>query len=103
MPAILLALTVGMLLGTGLNGRRVTSGEWSIEVCSAEASLCADPATRAQYTEVRHFPAVDRAPDVPLEQLAWLGAGALAAVLLTVGVGLLFLRVSTTVEELRTA
>ncbi|SCL56569.1 hypothetical protein [Micromonospora peucetia] len=41
-------------------------------------------------------------PDVPLEQLALLGAGALAAVLVTVGVGLLFLRAGTAVEELRT-
>lgn len=42
------------------------------------------------------------APHVPWEQLAWFAAGGLAAVLLTVGVGLLFLRASTTVEELRT-
>ncbi|MGC5017264.1 hypothetical protein [Micromonospora sp. DT47] len=35
--------------------------------------------------------------------VAWVGAGALAAVLVTVGVGLLFLRASTAVEELRTA
>ncbi|WP_260428609.1 hypothetical protein [Micromonospora globispora] len=41
-------------------------------------------------------------PDVPWERLAWLGAGALVAVLVTVGVGLLFLRASTAVEELRT-
>ncbi|TDC82043.1 FtsX-like permease family protein [Micromonospora sp. KC606] len=40
-------------------------------------------------------------PDVPVPQLAWIGAGALAAVLITVGVGLLFLRASTAVEELR--
>ncbi|MFF4877104.1 MULTISPECIES: hypothetical protein [unclassified Micromonospora] len=45
----------------------------------------------------------DQAISRPLEQLAWLGAGALAAVLVTVGVGLLFLQVSTAVEELRTA
>ena len=39
---------------------------------------------------------------VPFDDLALFGAGALAAVLLTVGVGLLFLRSSTAIEELRT-
>lgn len=41
-------------------------------------------------------------PDVPWAQLAWFAVGGLAAVLVTVGVGLLFLRAGTTVEELRT-
>ena len=100
-PAILLALTVGMLLGRGLFGRVSSSGS-SLEVCDAAAALCADPATRDRYVRIVETPAVDRVPDVPLEQLAWLGAGALAAVLVTVGVGLLFLRASTAVEELRT-
>ncbi|PWR06048.1 hypothetical protein DKT68_23800 [Micromonospora acroterricola] len=100
-PAILLALTVGTLLGRGLFGR-VTAGGSSMEVCDAGASLCDDPATREQYTRLVQTPPVERALEVPLEQLAWLGAGALAAVLVTVGVGLLFLRVSTAVEELRT-
>jgi hypothetical protein len=48
-------------------------------------------------------PEVTVTPDVPVEQLAALGGGALAAVLVTVGVGLLFLRAGTTVEELRAA
>ncbi|MFF5176758.1 FtsX-like permease family protein [Micromonospora sp. NPDC000316] len=67
-PAILLALTVGAVVGRG------------------------------------YFPAVgaERAAGVPVEHLAWLGAGAFAAVLVTVGVGLLFLRASIAVEELRT-
>ncbi|MET8305388.1 hypothetical protein [Micromonospora sp. NPDC005173] len=74
-----------------------------MEICDAGASLCDDPATRAQYIRVVQTPPVERALEVPLEQLAWLGAGALAAVLVTVGVGLLFLQVSTAVEELCTA
>jgi hypothetical protein len=101
-PAILLALTVGTLLGRGLSGT-VSSGGSSTEVCDATAALCDDPATRQQYVRIVETGAVERVPDVALEQLAWLGAGALAAVLVTVGVGLLFLRVSTAVEELRTA
>ncbi|GIJ34091.1 FtsX-like permease family protein [Micromonospora sediminimaris] len=42
-----------------------------------------------------------RRPDVPLEQLAVQGAGAIVAVLVVVGLGVLFLRSTTAVEELR--
>ncbi|MCO1595652.1 ABC transporter permease [Micromonospora sp. RHAY321] len=101
-PAILLALGVGTLLGRGLFPRAAT-GAGSVAVCDATAALCDDPATRDQYVRFVETAGAERVPDVPLEQLAWLGAGALAAVLVTVGVGLLFLRVSTAVDELRTA
>ncbi|WP_229405605.1 FtsX-like permease family protein [Micromonospora sp. NBRC 110038] len=75
-PAVLLALTVGLLLGRFLAGPVSTS--------------TVDGAKRYVM------------PGVPLEQLALVGAGAVAAVALTVAVGLLFLRASTTtVEELR--
>ncbi|WP_406074221.1 FtsX-like permease family protein [Micromonospora sp. NBC_01638] len=100
-PAILLALTVGTLLGRGLFPRARTGGS-SMSFCDATAALCDDPATSAQYTRLVKIPEMERAVAVPLEQLAWLGAGALVAVLVTVGVGLLFLRVSTAVDELRT-
>ncbi|MEO3773700.1 FtsX-like permease family protein [Micromonospora sp. B9E7] len=99
-PAILLALTVGTLLGRGLVGE-VSTGVSSTEICEATAALCDDPATREQYTRIVYTPAIERAVAVPLEQLAWLGAGALVAVLVTVGVGLLFLRASTALDELR--
>ncbi|MEU1394878.1 FtsX-like permease family protein [Micromonospora zamorensis] len=99
-PAILLALTVGTLLGRGLVAK-VSTGVSSAEICEATAALCDDPATRGQYTRIVYAPAIERAVAVPLEQLAWLGAGALAAVLVTVGVGLLFLRASTALDELR--
>ncbi|TDB72864.1 FtsX-like permease family protein [Micromonospora sp. KC723] len=69
-PAVALALTVGLLLARGLFRVPADDG-------------------------------VTVTPDVPVEQLAWIAAGALAAVLVTVGVGLLFLRTSTAVEELR--
>ncbi|MER7888812.1 FtsX-like permease family protein [Micromonospora sp. NPDC094482] len=101
-PSILLALAVGTFLSRGLFGEVNQSGT-AHEVCDASAALCGDPATRPQYTRIVTSPGVSRAPEVPWEQLALLGAGALAAVLVTVGVGLLFLRASTAVEELRTA
>ncbi|WP_328849223.1 FtsX-like permease family protein [Micromonospora zamorensis] len=99
-PAILLALTVGTLLSRGLFGE-VSTGVSSTEICDATAALCDDPATREQYTRIVYTPEIQRAVAVPLEHLAWLGAGALAAVLVTVGVGLLFLRASTALDELR--
>ncbi|MCX5119394.1 ABC transporter permease [Micromonospora sp. NBC_00362] len=100
-PAILLALAVGTLLGRGLFPGAVR-GESSTEICTGTDALCADPATRGQYIQFVRLPEVRRVPAVPLEHLAWLGAGALAAVLLTIGVGLLFLRASTALDELRT-
>ncbi|MFG3639255.1 FtsX-like permease family protein [Micromonospora sp. NPDC047762] len=100
-PAILLALTVGTLLGRGLVAD-VSEGGGSTLICEAPAALCEDPATRDQYSRIVYYPAVQRAVPVPLEHLAWLGAGALAAVLVTVAVGLLFLRASTALDELRT-
>ncbi|MFG2010639.1 FtsX-like permease family protein [Micromonospora sp. NPDC048868] len=99
-PAVAVALAVGLLLARGLF-RTPTASHYD-EVCDATAQLCADPATRARHTRVVAMPDVTVPPDVPLEQLALLGAGALAGVLATVGVGLLFLRASTAVEELRT-
>ncbi|SCG47638.1 FtsX-like permease family protein [Micromonospora inositola] len=100
-PAIVVAVTVGFLLVRGAL-RPPSGGGYSKEVCSAGEQLCTDQATRAQYVRTEWVPKVTVVPDVPVEQLAWLGVGALAAVLATVGVGLLFLRSSTAVEELRT-
>lgn len=102
-PAVGLALTVGLLLSRGIAGRTATAGGYSTQVCDAAGSLCADPATQERYLRTVWVPEVTVTTDVPLGQLALVGAGALAAVLVTVGVGLLFLRASTAVEELRTA
>ncbi|RGC68939.1 FtsX-like permease family protein [Micromonospora sp. MW-13] len=99
-PAVLLALTVGLLLGRRFAGP-VRTGVVSGKVCEATAELCADPATRERYLRTIAPPKRYFMPDVPLEHLALFGAGALAAVSLTVLVGLLFLRASTRVEELR--
>ncbi|MEU9505846.1 FtsX-like permease family protein [Micromonospora sp. NPDC048170] len=98
-PAVAVALTVGLLLARGVF--RAPSSRYHSEVCDATEQLCADPATRQRYIRIVQGPEVTVPPDVPLEQLALLGAGALAAVLVTVGVGLLFLRAGTAVEELR--
>jgi hypothetical protein len=67
-PAVVIALGVGYLIGRLLTGDLGGDG---------------------------------RTPGVPLEQLALLGAGAIGAVLFVVGLGLLFLRSNTAVEELR--
>ncbi|MGC1210434.1 MAG: FtsX-like permease family protein [Micromonospora sp.] len=100
-PAVAVALTVGYLLVRGAYGAPSGGGEQR-EVCDAGRQLCRDPATRATYVRTEWVPRVTVVPDVPWERLAWLGVGALVAVLVTVGVGLLFLRASTAVEELRT-
>ncbi|MFC3503757.1 FtsX-like permease family protein [Micromonospora krabiensis] len=100
-PAIALALGVGLFLARGVFAG-ATRGSSSYEVCEASADICADAVARQQHTRIVHTPEVRVTPDVPLEHLALLGAGALAAVLVTVGIGLLFLRASTATEELRT-
>ncbi|MEV6814149.1 FtsX-like permease family protein [Micromonospora sp. NPDC051296] len=99
-PAVLVALGVGHGLGRQFVGDHVTGG-FQQAVCGASAELCQDPATRDRYTEIVQVERVIHSPDVPLEQLALLGAGAVAAVLITAGLGLLFLRANTAVEELR--
>ncbi len=99
-PAILLALGVGVQLARGFF-RDPSNGETTSQVCDASAQLCGDPATSGQYTHLVVIPAVHRAVAVPWADLALFGAGALAVVLVTVGVGLLYLRGSTALEELR--
>ncbi|WP_446217832.1 FtsX-like permease family protein [Micromonospora sp. IBHARD004] len=101
-PAILTALTVGTLLVLGVFGRTAESGTSSYGVCDAGPEVCDNPVTAAQHTREIVVPAVERAVHIPVDLLALYGAGGLAAVLMTVGVGLLFLRSSTAVEELRT-
>lgn len=81
---IAVAVAVGVGLSRGLFGgeRRYASGHCASDVCTETGTLV-------------------RAVPVPLDDLALLGAGAVAAVLAVVGVGLLFLRASTALEELR--
>ncbi|MEU5549069.1 FtsX-like permease family protein [Micromonospora sp. NPDC047793] len=100
-PAVLLTVGVGYAIGRLFTGD-VVSGGYTQEVCRARAELCDDPATRPLHVELVPVERVVRTPDVPLEQLALVGGGALLAVLVTVGLGLLFLRANTAMEELRT-
>ncbi|QDY05997.1 FtsX-like permease family protein [Micromonospora sp. HM134] len=96
-PAIALALAAGLLLTWGVAGRQRTYEGHSLQVCTGDRVRCADPAALRTVW----VPETVVTPELPWAQLAWVGAGALAAVLVTVGVGLLFLRMSTAVEELR--
>ncbi|MEU8244506.1 FtsX-like permease family protein [Actinoplanes missouriensis] len=93
-PALLLALAAGTALIRAA-GAEVTYG--------GETVRCIDPAadwaTCAKET-VMDPSLVLRVP-IPFGELALLGAGALAAMLLVVGVGAVVLRSSTELEELR--
>ncbi|MBF9127795.1 ABC transporter permease [Plantactinospora sp. S1510] len=99
-PAILLAVTVGVLLPRSLQSEARTGGS-SWEVCDASQALCEDPVTRAQYTRIVEEPAIIRSIPVPFDELALAVGVGLAAVLATVAIGLVFLRSSTDLEELR--
>lgn len=80
---VLLALAVGAGLVRGLFGR-VTVSDYS----ACPMADCVPPQ-------------IVRAVPVPLHDLTLFGIGGLAALLAAVGVGLLFLRASTALEELR--
>jgi hypothetical protein len=82
-PAIGLALVTGYSLIRGVAGADEAAGT---------SSVCDDRGCRSATIEFV----------VPFADLAAVGAVALAAVLAVVAVGLLFLRASTSVEELRT-
>jgi hypothetical protein len=84
-PALLLSPAVGTALVHAVaTGRRAGR---SGSTCNAAGSCL--------VAEVSSIP-------IPYDRLTLLGAGALAAVLAVVAVGLLFLRSSTDLEELRT-
>lgn len=83
-PAVTLALAVGWGLAYGLFPDARAS-----DMSTCTSGVCPDA------------PQIVRAVPVPLDDLAWYGAGALAAVLVVVGLGTLLLRTSTALEELR--
>ncbi|WP_327002378.1 ABC transporter permease [Dactylosporangium sp. NBC_01737] len=101
-PAILVALIVGVSLVRTL-GAEVQSGGGSASQCIATAAECesSDPQVRAQATTIVEIPTMTRAVPVPWAELARDGGIAVLAVLGTTGLGLLFLRRSTDLEELR--
>ncbi|MER7455527.1 FtsX-like permease family protein [Micromonospora sp. NPDC126480] len=99
-PAVAVALTVGLLLARGLF-RTPSNGGHLQTICDA-GDVCSEPGGWDRYARTEWVERVTEPPVVPLEQLALLGGGSLAAVLVTVAAGVLFLRAGTTVEELRT-
>ncbi|HEX5568641.1 MAG TPA: hypothetical protein VFY14_17230, partial [Streptomyces sp.] len=101
-PATLLALVVGTLMGRGLFGTEVTAYGGQAQVCTAESAVCAEPGGFEAHSRLVDIPNVVRTASVPLDDLALLGLGTLALVLAATGIGLLFLRAGTAVEELRT-
>ncbi|GAA1824778.1 hypothetical protein GCM10009682_51190 [Luedemannella flava] len=98
-PAVVLALTVGGALARAF-GDEARSGGYDNTICvGGDWSACEEPGS-TKLVEV-WVPEFVRATPVPFAHLALLGAGTLAAVALTVAVGLLFLRPATDLTELR--
>jgi len=93
-PALLLALAVGDALVRLIPKHFDLSDVY--QQCVAEQSPDAHCTTLAAV----HAPAVLTVP-IPWGDLGLLGAGAMLAVLVAVGAGLLVLRSSTDLEELR--
>jgi hypothetical protein len=94
-PAVLVALTVGVSL---LRGVTTTATGGGGATCSGSAAECYDGAPGwIQYPEVT------KAVPVPLADLLLLGGGAVLVMMLVIGVGLLLLRRSTDLDELRVA
>ncbi|MFI5494249.1 FtsX-like permease family protein [Actinoplanes sp. NPDC051859] len=95
-PAVLLALAAGVSLARHFE-TEVSVGGSVAYVCDAACQAGSGQAV-AQATPGGP---VTLAVPVPMEMLAWLGGGALLAMLAVVGLGLLVLRSSTDLEELR--
>ncbi len=107
-PAILLALATGVALGRGIGGPTVASSESQFGKCVPPADqpdACASPdlATHEKYMVYVDVPALTERVPVPWSDLGVIAEWALGATVLTSGLGLLFLRASSSPEELRTA
>ncbi|WP_031508348.1 hypothetical protein [Streptomyces megasporus] len=99
-PAVLLASAVGALMGRGYFGVEVKAYGGMSEVCDADPEVCAT--AFEEHSRLVKLPDLHLSVPVPLDDLALQGLGVLALVLAATGVGLLFLRSGTSVEELRT-
>jgi hypothetical protein len=99
-PAIALALVTGLALVRGLS-REERSGGYTTEVCSGGWERCQDASS--PYLRTVEVPPGVHPVEVPFADLAAVGGVAFAALLVTLGAGLLFLRSSTDVTELRAA
>jgi hypothetical protein len=92
-PAVLLGLAVGNALARLLETRIVVGGDYESCVSGQEGVACP--------TEVVHQPLIELAIPIPWAHLSLFGGGVLLTVLVAVGAGLLVLRSSTDLEELR--
>ncbi|MBB4958669.1 FtsX-like permease family protein [Micromonospora polyrhachis] len=99
-PAILVASTVGLLLSRGIFPQPRYRG--SSSYCDAPVEVCTGPTAHSAPRRTVVAPEFTQAVAVPLDDLALYGAGALGMILLAAMIGVLFLRGSTAVEELRT-
>jgi ABC-type antimicrobial peptide transport system permease subunit len=86
-PSFVLAATSGVLIIRGLFGAKVVAA--GATYMDGDVSIV--------------VPDVSRAVPLPWSGLMMVVGGSIAAVLLTVAIGILFLRTSTSVDELRTA
>ncbi|NJC72623.1 ABC transporter permease [Planosporangium thailandense] len=99
-PAVLVALVAGAALPRGIAGES-RAGGGSTQYCVGDWDLCQDP--NSPNLRTLEVPTFAHTIPVPFADLAVVGVGALAAVLLVVGAGLLVLRSATSVDELRSA
>ena len=95
-PAVLVALTVGLGLFRSLVTEASAGGNSS---CEGTVEQCGDPNSPLWHSS----PVVTLPVPLPLGGLALLGGGTLLAMVLVVAVGYVFVRMSTDTEELRTA
>lgn len=100
-PATLLALTVGTLLGRGWSSEYRTGG-YTMTTCDGGPALCDTEEAFRENSHQVQVPSVVREAEVPWGDLALYGSLTLALVLCVVGVGVLLLRAGSSVEELRT-
>jgi putative ABC transport system ATP-binding protein len=95
-------LGVGLGSGFGALDRKVTGGGSTDLGCyTSEPQCSATTPLDAQVWEDVNVPEVTLAVPVPLGDLVLLAGGTVAAMLVVVGVGLVFLRMSTDLEQLR--
>jgi hypothetical protein len=88
-PAALIAL----LVGTALVRSVFSTATADVGTCSGDNCVPGSPSW--------HSATVTLTVPIPFDDLARLGAGALAVMALVAGVGLLFLRMSTDLQEIR--
>jgi hypothetical protein len=100
-PTIVLALAVGAILARGGGGTEAQSSGTGMSYCDASPTICDDETAAAAFTKIVEIVPTTRPIPIPYDDLFAFGGLAIGAILAMVGIGLLFLRSSTAVEELR--